>query len=99
MFEGHTLCVGQLIVGFVGGQSVHHCGSSIVEMPLGGFPIGWAEHSENLCEVKFTFNGNILLSRLPDSRKTTGLLLWRTLNRQRNLDIHYIIGPEKIANS
>lgn len=36
---------------------------------LGESPIGWAEYSDNLCEV-FNYDGNIYLSRLPGSRKT-----------------------------
>lgn len=56
------------ILGFVGGQLLHHSGSSVVEMPWDeGSP--WIGLTIHTISVKFFFNGNICLSKLPGSGK------------------------------
>lgn len=81
-------------MGFFGGQSVHHCGSSMVEMPSGGSPlvglniqIIYVKYRILLIMETYVYPGYLI------QESQTGLLLWIILNRQRNLDIYYIYRP------
>lgn len=57
------------ILGFVCGQSLHHYGSSVVEMLWDGRS-PWIGLTIQTIPVKFSYNGNICLSKLPCSDKT-----------------------------